>query len=103
MAIKKEISHTFKTTKVSLAFDKWLDDNLYKDKAMGFKISENWQEIVGNTIYNHTDRIDVKLPKIYLKVNNSSLKEMLYNDKALMIEKVNSFMNSSIVNDIIFL
>lgn len=103
MAIKKEISHSFKTTKVSIAFDNWLDNNQYKDKALGFKIAENWQEIAGNTIYNHTDRIDVKLPKIYLKINNSSLKEMLYNDKQLIIEKVNTFINSQVVNEIIFI
>jgi Dna[CI] antecedent, DciA len=103
MAIKKDIPHTFQTTKVGIAFDNWLDNNQYKDKALGFKISENWAEIVGNTIYDHTSRIDVKLPKIFLRINNSSLKEMLYNDKQLMIDKVNTYLNSTAVNEIIFI
>ena len=87
---------------VSEGFDKWLDINHLKGKSIGFKISENWREIVGNTIYEHTTRIDVKLPKIYLKINNSSLKELLYNDSLLLIEKINKYVNQDLVKEIIF-
>lgn len=88
--------------KLSQMYDHWLDVNHYKDKAYGFKIAENWQLIVGNTINNHTERIDVRLPKIYLKINNSSLKEILYTDRQMMIDKINTYVNSIAVKEIIF-
>lgn len=92
----KELIH------IGQGFENWLDKNHFKEKSLGFKISENWQEIVGNTIYQHTSRIDVRLPKIYLKMDNSSLKELLYNDRELLIEKINQYIGSKNVKEIIF-
>ena len=88
--------------KVSDSFDKWLDKNHYKEKSINFKIAENWKEIAGNTIHNHTERIDVRIPKIFLKVNNSSLKEMLYHDSRLLIDKINQYLGQNCVKEIIF-
>lgn len=88
--------------KVSETFHSWMEDNHYLDKSLGYKISENWREIVGNTIYHHTSRVTVSIPKIYLKIDNSSLREMLYLDKQLIIDKVNDFMKQEVVKDIIF-
>lgn len=89
-------------TKLSDSFDYWLDVNNYKVKAHNFKVAENWQEIVGNTIYNHTERIDVRIPKIFLKLNNSSLKEMLYHDRQKLIDKINNYLGINTVKEIIF-
>ncbi|MBL7789269.1 MAG: DUF721 domain-containing protein [Chitinophagales bacterium] len=88
--------------KVSDSFDQWLDKNHFKDKSLNIKVTENWQEIVGNTIYHHTTRIDAKLPKIFLKINNSSLKEMLYHDSNLLIDKINNYLGEDCVKEIIF-
>ena len=88
--------------KVSDSFDQWLEKNRFKEKALNFKIAENWQEIAGNTIYHHTERIDVRIPKIFLKVNNSSLKEMLYHDSLLLINKINQYLGQDSVKEIIF-
>lgn len=88
--------------KVSDGFDTWLDKNHYKEKALNSKITENWQEIVGSTIHHHTERIDVRLPKIFLKINNSSLKEMLYHDSRLLIDKINEYLGEKSLKEIIF-
>ncbi len=88
--------------KVSDSFDQWLDKNHFKEKSLNIKIAENWQEIAGNTIHHHTARIDVKLPKIFLKINNSSLKEMLYHDSMLLIDKINQYLGKNCVKEIIF-
>jgi hypothetical protein len=88
--------------KVSDGFDQWLDKNHYKEKSKNFKVTENWQEIVGNTIFQHTERIDVKLPKIFLKINNSTLKDLLHFESHLMIAKINNYLGENLVKEIIF-
>lgn len=93
-------SHEVK--KVSDSFKSWLEDNNYIDKSLGFRIKENWQEIAGNTIFNHTDRVDVQMPKIFLKINNSSLREHLFIEKQLLIDKVNEYIRQEVIQDIIF-
>lgn len=93
---------TNEVKKVSETFHSWMEDNHFLDKSLGYKISENWKEIVGNTIYDHTSRVSVTIPKIYLKIDNSSLREMLFLDKQLLIDKVNEYMNQEIIKDIIF-
>jgi hypothetical protein len=100
--VTKAMKRNKEVVKVSVGFDQWLDKNHYKEKALNFKIAENWQQIAGNTIYNHTERIDVRLPKIFLKINNSSLKEMLYHDSKLLIDNVNDFLSEKCVKEIIF-
>lgn len=96
------MKRTKEIIKVSTGFDDWLDKNHYKEKALNIKITENWQEIVGNTIYNHTDRIDVRIPKVFLKINNSSLKELLYQDSVLLIDKINQYLGEKSIKEIIF-
>ena len=96
------MKRTHEVKKVSDSFHTWLQDNHYLDKSIGHKIVENWKEIVGNTIYAHTERVNVSIPKIYLKIDNSSLKELLYMDKHLIIDKVNEFLKETLIQDIIF-
>jgi hypothetical protein len=93
---------TLEIKKIADSFQSWLEDNHYLDRTIGFKISENWQAIAGNTIFNHTKRIDVHLPKIYLKIDNSSLREMLFMDKQLLIDKINDFVKQEVIKEIIF-
>lgn len=88
--------------RIDESFEKWLEANHFKDKSLAIKIAADWQEIVGNTIYNHTERIDVKPPKIYLKINNASLKEMLYIDSFLLIDKINQYVQADLIKEIIF-
>lgn len=92
----------FETVRVGDGFNEWLKNNHYVEKSIGFKITENWNEIVGNTIYHHTTRIDVRIPKIYLKIDNSSLKELLYADRQLLIDKINEYIHQALVTEIIF-
>jgi hypothetical protein len=96
------MKHSYELKKIDQVFEHWLDVNHYKEKALGFKISENWQEIVGNTIYHHTARVDVRLPRIYLRIDNSSLKDLLYTDSQLLIDKINTYVKSTVVKEIIF-
>jgi hypothetical protein len=96
------MKHSYQLQKVDQVFDHWLDVNHYKEKALGHKISENWREIVGNTIYHHTARVDVRLPLVYLRIDNSSLKDLLYTDKQLFIDKINTYIKSTVVKEIIF-
>jgi hypothetical protein len=96
------IENNKKTIKVSDAFQSWLKDNNYIDRTIGFQIAENWQKIAGKTIYDHTENISVRLPKVFLKINNSSLRELLFLEKELLIDKINTFTNQDVVEDIIF-
>lgn len=96
------MKRTHEVKKVSDSFQSWLTDNHYLDKSLGFHITENWKEIVGNTIYQHTAKISVHIPKIFLKIDNSSLKELLYMDKALLINKVNDYLKKDVIQEIVF-
>lgn len=86
--------------KVSDAFQKWIkNSNLEKD-SISIKIKENWEEIAGTTIANYTHKLGVYLPIIYITVKNSALRELLHNEKHLLIEKINEYLDADLVNEI---
>lgn len=96
------MKRTHEVKSVFESFKYWLKENQYEEKSTGILIKENWKEIAGATIYNHTSSISVSPPKIYLKIDNSTLKEMLYQDKKLLIDKVNDYAHQKLIEDIIF-
>lgn len=93
---------TYEVKKIDDSFQSWLKENHYLDRAIGFQITENWQEIVGNTIYTHTAHVKVVIPKIYLRIDNSSLRELLFMDKHLLINKVNEYLKRDVIQEIVF-
>lgn len=84
-------------------FNNWLDVNHYTEKNIKNKIETQWAEIVGNAISKYTRTVEVKLPKIYLKIDNSALKDFLRMEPKLLVNIINDHCKGEHIKEIIFL
>ena len=79
-----------------------------KNLGMERKISEaslvlNWEKIVGEKIAQEAKALKIEKKKLYLQVPNASWRNELFYLKKELIQKLNSFVKDTLIEDIIFL
>jgi hypothetical protein len=66
------------------------------------KITTSWEEIVGKTISKYTKRITFFKRTMYLEIESASLKNDLYFHEQIIVDKVNQFCGSKVIDKIVF-
>ena len=89
--------------KIEDLYSHWLDVNHFTEKNIKNMIETQWTEISGNAISKYTRSVDVKLPKIYLRIDNSALKDFLSIDPNMLISKINDHCKGNYIKEIVFL
>jgi hypothetical protein len=84
-------------------FGSWVEENDFSDEVIVANIKVNWSDIVGKVIANHTLKVDVLLPKVYLKLDNSSLKHYIEFEREHIIEKINEYSKKELIKELILL
>ncbi|MBO8131336.1 MAG: DUF721 domain-containing protein [Candidatus Marinimicrobia bacterium] len=84
------------------AIDKLISKYGYTDVLKGYRLISDWKLIVGEEIWKHTKPIRVDFNKLFLKVDSPVWRNELYIRKEEIINKINSFMGSIIIEEIIF-
>jgi predicted nucleic acid-binding Zn ribbon protein len=84
-------------------FEDWIQAKGLSEKMLEAKIVTEWSEIVGEQIAKHTDKVNVKLPKIYLKIDVSTLKNYLFMEREMLVQKINEYIGKDAIEEIIFL
>lgn len=77
-------------------------------KAMGFehKLNEvsvvgRWEEIIGKSVANHTDKIFIKEKTLYIKVDSSIVKQEILMLKSGIIQRFNELAKQEIVQKLV--
>lgn len=84
-------------------FEDWIQAKGLSQKMMEAKIVTEWSEIMGEQIAKHTEKVSVKIPKIYLKISVSTLKNYLFMEREMMVQKINEYLGKETIDEIVFL
>lgn len=84
-------------------FDNWVNTSGLSQKMLEAKIVTEWSQIMGEQIAKHTDKVNVKLPKVYLKINVSTLKNYLFMEREMLVQKINEYIGKDAIEEIVFL
>lgn len=72
-------------------------------KLLETRLIQSWTEIVGPGIANYTTKLEVKNKKLHVTLSSSLLRHDLTMKKQLLIQKINDFLQTELINDIRFL
>lgn len=76
--------------------------DLNLDEKMAEKrIQEKWEELAGKTVAKYTGEIKLIKGKLYLEVQIAPLRQEILYSKIVLTERINQFLGSHLVNDII--
>ncbi|MCD4666017.1 MAG: DUF721 domain-containing protein [Bacteroidales bacterium] len=87
-------------------------NNVIKDILSTYKLEDGinearlvsvWDEVVGELISKHTEKIFVKGKKLYVKLDSPALKNELSYARNQLIKNLNKAVNNLIIENIVFL
>lgn len=64
------------------------------------KVPQLWQELLGPTIAQLTGEIQVKKGVLYVHVYSAALRQQLFEQRFLLIKKLNQALATPLINDI---
>ena len=85
---------------VILAIFKRYNLNYGIDKV---RVKEAWVEVMGKTIVRYTVNVRLQGSRLYVTLNNASLREDLNYGKSKLVNMLNEHLQKEVVKDIIFL
>lgn len=89
------------TKTIKEAFEKMLDEYKIRAKYNESYIIAEWENIVGKTIANKTNKVFIKEKKLYLQTDSSPLKHHLSINKSQLINLINEKAGIIIIDDLV--
>lgn len=85
---------------LSQALDDFVSSFKVSNKMFEITLSEDWEEIVGKLLARNTivKKIDKKV--LYIECQISALKQELFYNKSLIIQKVNEHYKKDVIKDL---
>ncbi len=88
--------------KVGDAINEFLKQEKLDVKISRFTVKNSWTEIVGEHISNNTLDISFNDTVLFLTLKSAALKQELSFNKPKIIDNINRFCGSKLINDIVF-
>ena len=63
-------------------------------------IVNNWSELVGHNIASRTKKVSIKNRILYLELDSAVMRDELKQHKTVILQKVNTFANKKLVDDL---
>jgi predicted nucleic acid-binding Zn ribbon protein len=82
---------------LSLAIEKWLQQNNLEHKLRQTEIRNTWEEMMGPLIARHTSSISLENRVLKIRVDNAPLRHELFMSRSKIAAKVNSRAGRQIV------
>lgn len=83
------------------AIEKMLHSYHLNDKIAQAKLVENWEAIAGKLVNKYTKELKLIEHTLYVYSDSASLKHELTHNKALWMQKINDFLETNMVREII--
>lgn len=80
-----------------------LNEERFKGKLDERKLIEHWSNIVGEIILKETKQIYIKNRKLFVKIDSPFAKNDLIYRRKELTKKLNTYVDASVIDDIIFL
>ncbi|MBB3188568.1 DUF721 domain-containing protein [Microbacter margulisiae] len=71
-------------------------------KLLETRLINSWGEIMGNGVANYTTHLEIKHKKLYVTLSSSLLRHNLMMSRHELIIKINLYLESEVITDIIF-
>ena len=88
--------------KVGDAINEFLKQEKLDVKISRFTVKNSWSEIVGEHVANNTLDISFNDTVLFLTLKSAALKQELSFNKQKIIDNINHFCGSKLINDIVF-
>ena len=89
------------TRTIGEALQEFLSESRLKDEMHALQIQDAWESIMGKTIARYTDQVRIQHSKLYIQTRVGPLRNELLYQRELIIQKVNTFIGSPIVKEVI--
>ncbi|WP_327486765.1 DUF721 domain-containing protein [Telluribacter sp.] len=66
-------------------------------------LSAHWEKIMGHTIASRTTKVYVKDRTLFLQIESAPLRDELVRAKYKIVELINREMNTSLIDDVVFI
>lgn len=83
------------------AIKEFLRKSKLKSGVQALQIEDAWEKIMGKTITNYTDKIQIIHSTLYIYTSVAPLKNELNYQKKKIIERVNEALGEMVINEVI--
>jgi hypothetical protein len=83
------------------ALKQFLKKSKLKSGIQALQIEEAWEKIMGKTIANYTDKIEIINTTLFISTSVAPLKNELIYQKAKIIERVNEALGERVIKEVV--
>jgi predicted nucleic acid-binding Zn ribbon protein len=83
------------------ALKEFLKKSKLKNGVQAMQVKEAWEKIMGKTIANYTDKIEIINSTLFISTNIAPLKNELLYQKAKIIERVNEALGEKVIKEVV--
>lgn len=83
------------------ALKEFLNKSKLKSGVQAMQVKDAWQKIMGKTIANYTDKIEIINSTLFISTNIAPLKNELIYQKAKIIERVNEELGEKVIKEVV--
>ena len=89
------------TLSINEALQKFLSESRIKDEMLALQISDAWESIMGKTIARYTDQVRIQHGKLHIHTSIGPLRNELMYQRETILQKVNDFIGTSVVKEVV--
>lgn len=83
------------------ALKEFLKKSKLKNGVQAMQVKEAWEKIMGKTIANYTDKIEIINATLFISTNIAPLKNELIYQKTKIIERVNEALGEKVIKEVV--
>jgi hypothetical protein len=83
------------------ALKEFLKKSKLKNGVQAMQVKEAWEKIMGKTIANYTDKIEIINTTLFISTNIAPLKNELIYQKTKIIERVNEALGEKVIKEVV--
>lgn len=83
------------------ALKEFLKKSKLKNGVQAMQVKEAWEKIMGKTIANYTDKIEIINSTLFISTNIAPLKNELIYQKTKIIERVNEALGEKVIKEVV--
>jgi len=83
------------------ALKEFLKKRKLKNGVQAMQVKEAWEKIMGKTIANYTDKIEIINTTLFISTNIAPLKNELIYQKTKIIERVNEALGEKVIKEVV--
>jgi len=83
------------------ALKDFLNKSKLKSGVQAMQVQDAWEKIMGKTIANYTDKIEIINSTLFISTNVAPLKNELIYQKTKIIERVNEALGEKVIKEVV--